>query len=166
MENNPNLENERNEEVVDNNTDYLAAIKELKQNSVDRAKYDKLKEENKKLLDAVVNGGEYSGSQEDSNVDIDQLRKDVFDNPDPTNLEYVTNVLKLREALIEEGYEDPFVPQGTQIVATEQDRLTAEKVARELQDMVDKANGDPHVFNAEFNRRVKTPNEMVPKRKR
>ena len=165
MENNQNLE-ERNEEVVDSDVDYLAAIKELKANSVDRAKYDKLKEENKKLLDTVINGGEYSGSHEDSSVDIEQLRKNVFDNPEPTNLEYVTNVLKLREALIEEGYEDPFVPQGNQIVATEQDRLTAEKVARELQDMVDKANGDPHVFNAEFNRRVKTPNEMVPKRKR
>ena len=165
MENNQNLE-ERNEEVVDSDVDYLAAIKELKANSVDRAKYDKLKEENKKLLDTVINGGEYSGSQEDSSVDIEQLRKNVFDNPEPTNLEYVTNVLKLREALIEEGYEDPFVPQGNQIVATEQDRLLAEKVARELGDMVERANGDSQVFLAEFNRRVKVPSEMVPKRKK
>ena len=165
MENNQNLE-ERNEEQVDSDVDYLAAIKELKANSVDRAKYDKLKEENKKLLDTVINGGEYSGSQEDSSVDIEQLRKNVFDNPEPTNLEYVTNVLKLREALIEEGYEDPFVPQGNQIVATEQDRLLAEKVARELGDMVERANGDSQVFLAEFNRRVKVPSEMVPKRKK
>ena len=74
MENNQNLE-QRNEEQVDSDVDYLAAIKELKANSVDRAKYDKLKEENKKLLDTVINGGEYSGSQEDSNVDLNQLRK-------------------------------------------------------------------------------------------
>ena len=165
MENNQNLE-QRDEEMVDSNEDYLAAIKELKQNTVDRAKYDKLKEENKKLLETVINGGEYSNGQEDSNVDIDELRKNVFDNPDPTNLEYVTNVLALRDALIEEGYEDPFVPQGSQIVASEQDRTLAEKVANELKEMVEKADGDPHVFRAEFNRRVKTPNEMVPKRKR
>lgn len=165
MENNQNLE-QRDEEMVDSNEDYLAAIKELKQNTVDRAKYDKLKEENKKLLETVINGGEYSNGQENSNVDIDELRKNVFDNPDPTNLEYVTNVLALRDALIEEGYEDPFVPQGSQIVATEQDRLLAEKVANELKEMVDKADGDPHVFRAEFNRRVKTPTEMVPKKKR
>ena len=165
MEKDQNLE-ERNEEVVDSNVDYLAAIKELKANSVDRAKYDKLKEENKKLLDTVINGGEYSGSQEDSSVDIEQLRKNVFDNPEPTNLEYVTNVLKLREALLEEGYEDPFVPQGSQIVATEADRMLAEKVARELGDMVERANGDPHVFQAEFNRRVKVPTDMTPKRKK
>lgn len=165
MENNQNLE-QRDEEMVDSNEDYLAAIKELKQNTVDRAKYDKLKEENKKLLETVINGGEYSNGQEDSNVDIDELRKNVFDNPDPTNLEYVTNVLALRDALIEEGYEDPFVPQGSQIVASELDRTLAEKVANELKEMVEKADGDPHVFRAEFNRRVKTPNEMVPKRKR
>lgn len=165
MEKDQNLE-ERNEEVVDSDVDYLAAIKELKANSVDRAKYDKLKEENKKLLDTVINGGEYSGSQEDSSVDLEQLRKNVFDNPEPTNLEYVTNVLKLREALIEEGYEDPFVPQGNQIVANEQDRLLAEKVARELGDMVERANGDSQVFLAEFKRRVKVPTDMTPKRKK
>ena len=158
-----NLE-QRDEEMVDSNEDYLAAIKELKQNTVDRAKYDKLKEENKKLLETVINGGEYSNGQEDSSVDIDELRKNVFDNPDPTNLEYVTNVLALRDALIEEGYEDPFVPQGSQIVASEQDRLLAEKVANKLKEMVDKADGDPHVFRAEFNRYVKTPTEMVPKK--
>ena len=159
MENNQNLE-ERNEEQVDSDVDYLAAIKELKANSVDRAKYDKLKEENKKLLDTVINGGEYSGSQEDSNVDLNQLRKNVFEKPDPTNLEYISNVLELRDALIEEGYEDPFVPQGSQVVVTEQDRITAEKVASQLREMVDKAAGDPHVYQAEFNRRVKTPSTM------
>ena len=162
MENNELIE--RNEEEVESNADYLAAIKELKANSVDRAKYDKLKEENKKLLETVINGGEYSSGQEDSQVDIDGLRKEVFDNPDPTNLEYITNVLKLRTALIEEGYEDPFVPQGNQVVATENDRILADKVASQLQEMVDKADGDPHVFRAEFNRRVKTPTEMVPKK--
>ena len=163
MEKDQNLE-ERNEEVVDSDVDYLAAIKELKANSVDRAKYDKLKEENKKLLDTVINGGEYSGSQEDSNVDLNQLRKNVFEKPDPTNLEYISNVLELRDALIEEGYEDPFVPQGSQVVVTEQDRITAEKVANELQDMVEKANGDSHVFVAEFTRRVKTPSNMRSKK--
>ena len=42
--------------VEDNTQDYLAAIKELKEKSVDRSEYDKLRAENKKLIDAVVNG--------------------------------------------------------------------------------------------------------------
>ena len=48
--------NETGNQVEDSTPDYLAAIKELKQNSVDRSEYDKLKAENKKLIDAVVNG--------------------------------------------------------------------------------------------------------------
>ena len=38
--------------------DYIAAINELKQNTVDRQKYDQLKAENKRLLDSIVNGQE------------------------------------------------------------------------------------------------------------
>ena len=48
----------RNEEDVVDNTDYIAAIKELKENSVEKGKYDTLKAENKKLLDALVNGSD------------------------------------------------------------------------------------------------------------
>lgn len=165
MENEQNL-NERNEENGSDNMDYLAAIKELKANTVDRTKYDKLKEENKKLLDAVVNGGEYQGSQESSEVDIPELRKKVFETKDPTNLEYITNVLNLRDALMEEGYEDPFVPQGTNVMASDLDRALAERVANELKDMVEKADGDPNVFLAEYKRRVKEPTSMAPKKKK
>ena len=43
-------------EVDDNNTDYIAAINELKQNSVDRSKYEQLRADNKRLLDSIVNG--------------------------------------------------------------------------------------------------------------
>ena len=42
----------------DSTQDYLEAIKSLKQNSVDKAKYEQLKAENKKLLDSIVNGTE------------------------------------------------------------------------------------------------------------
>ena len=38
--------------------DYISAIQELKANSVTRESYDKLKSENKQLLDALVNGKE------------------------------------------------------------------------------------------------------------
>ena len=48
--------NETRNDVDDNTQDYITAIKELKQNSVDRSEYDKLKAENKKLIQAVVNG--------------------------------------------------------------------------------------------------------------
>ena len=149
----------RNEEQVDDMTqDYVAAIKELKQNSVDKAKYDALRLENKKLLDAVVNGQTVETQVQVQKEDIQTLRNKVFNNPNQTNLEYITNALNLRNRLLEEGYEDPFVPQGSQISATQADYDKANKVATVLQEMVDESEGDPNVFLNEYQRRVKDTN--------
>ena len=52
------------EEVVDN-TNYIEALKDLKQNSVSKEKYDALVAENKKLVDALVNGEEIETEQEE-----------------------------------------------------------------------------------------------------
>ena len=135
--------------------DYLATIQQLKQNSVDKAKYDALRLENKKLLDAVVNGQTVEVQSQVQKEDIQTLRNKVFNNPNQTNLEYITNALNLRNRLLEEGYEDPFVPQGTQISAVQADYDRANKVATVLQEMVDEADGDPNVFLNEYQRRVK-----------
>ena len=142
-------------EVEDMTPDYIATIQQLKQNSVDKAKYDALRLENKKLLDAVVNGQTVETQVQVQKEDIQTLRNKVFNNPNQTNLEYITNALNLRNRLLEEGYEDPFVPQGTKISATQADYDKANKVATVLQEMVDEADGDPNVFLIEYQRRVK-----------
>ena len=149
------LLNSESGEVQDMTPDYLATIQQLKQNSVDKAKYDALRLENKKLLDAVVNGQTVEVQSQVQKEDIQTLRNKVFNNPNQTNLEYITNALNLRNRLLEEGYEDPFVPQGTQISAVQADYDRANKVATVLQEMVDEADGDPNVFLNEYQRRVK-----------
>lgn len=156
MENIENNENKRVEETVDN-TDYIAAIKELKQNSVDKAKYDALRQENKKLINALVDGGDVDMDEKVKDDDtIDSLRKDLFsEGADLNNLDYVSKALKLREKLLARGDEDPFVPQGTLVSATQADYDRAKKVAEILQEMVDEAEGDPNVFLNEYQRRVK-----------
>ena len=152
------MENQENlvpNEEASMETDYVEAIKNLKQNSVSKADYDALRLENKKLLQAVVNGQTIEVEPEEPEVDLAELRKNVFDNPNQTNLEYVTNVLKLRDAVLEkEGY-DVFVPQSSQYSPTQDDIARANKVAEQFQDMVDVANGNPNVFLNEFQRRVK-----------
>jgi len=152
------MENQENlvpDEEASMETDYLEAIKNLKQNSVSKADYDALRLENKKLLQAVVNGQTVEVEPEEPEVDLAQLRKNVFDNPDQTNLEYVTNVLKLRDAVLEkEGY-DVFVPQSSQYSPTQDDIARAQKVAEQFQEMVDIADGNPNVFLNEYQRRVK-----------
>jgi hypothetical protein len=138
--------------VVDN-TDYIAAINELKQNSVDRSKYDALKAENKKLLDSIVNGTEIAQPAVEQKKSVEELRA-AYLKEDQSNLEYITNALKLREAIIAEGKPDPFLPIGEQIMPTDDDVKTAEKVAQVLQECVDYAEGDSAVFTNELQRRL------------
>ena len=145
--------------VEDNTQDYLAAIKELKQNSVDRSEYDKLRAENKKLIDAVVNG--QPGQEEQvvvkhSKEQIDELRNDLFNSPkELNNLEYITKAMELREALIENGEPDPFLPVGKQISPTRDDLEGAEKVAQVYKECIDYAEGDSEVFTNELMRRTR-----------
>lgn len=140
------------EKVEDMTPDYLAAINELKQNSVNREDYNKLKAENKKLLDSIVNGTPVE-VQSPQRKSIEELRA-AYLKEDQTNLEYISNALKLREALISEGKPDPFLPVGEQILPTDEDVAAANKVASVLQECVDYAEGDSAVFTNELQRRL------------
>ena len=140
-------------EELGNEQDYIQVIKDLKENTVSREQYMKLKQENKKLISSLVEGnGEVEGAAAPK-VDIQALRRDLF-NPDTnmTNLAYVDKALKLREALLEAGEKDPFLPWGQRISPTDTDINTANKVASVLQDCVDYANGNASVFQSELQR--------------
>lgn len=139
--------------IENNEVDYIQAIQDLKANSVPKEQYLKLKQENKKLIQNLVEGtSEVSGAPAPK-ADVDQLRKDLFKrDTSMTNLTYIDNALKLREALIERGDKDPFLPWGHQISPTDADISTANKVASILQECVDYADGDASVFQSELQR--------------
>lgn len=145
--------------VEDNTQDYLAAIKELKEKSVDRSEYEKLRAENKKLIDTVVNG--LPGQEEQvvvkhSKEQIDDLRNDLFNSPrELNNLEFITKTMELREALMENGEPDPFLPVGKQISPTRDDIEGAEKVAQVYKECIEYAEGDSEVFTNELMRRTR-----------
>ena len=145
--------------VEDNTQDYIAAIKELKQNSVDRSEYEKLRAENKKLIDTVVNG--LPGQEEQvvvkhSKEQIDDLRNELFNSPrELNNLEFITKTMELREALMENGEPDPFLPVGKQISPTRDDIEGAEKVAQVYKECIEYAEGDSEVFTNELMRRTR-----------
>ena len=134
------------------NNQYIDALNQLKQNSVDRSKYEELRAENKKLLDSIVNGTEVAQPVEEKKS-VEELRA-AYLKEDQSNLEYITNALKLREALMAEGKPDPFLPIGEQILPTDEDIATANKVAQVLQECVDYAEGDSNVFTNELQRRL------------
>lgn len=152
---NENLTNVSQQENVNDSTDYIEAIKEMKQNSVTRESYDKLKNENKQLLDALVHGKELEIKQEEP-VDIAKLRKDLFNKDGHmSNLEYVSKALELRDALIKKGERDPFLPYGDKVTLTAEHYDKAEQVATVLRECVEFADGDSGIFTAELQRRTK-----------
>ena len=153
------------QENVNDSIDYIEALKEMKQNSVDRSTYDKLKSENQRLLDALVQGKEIEITNNKEPVDINKLRKELFDNRDKniSNLDYVSNALKLRDALLEKGERDPFVPYGDKVTLTAEHFDKANMVAEVLKECVEFADGDSGIFTAELQRRTK---ETMPRYKR
>lgn len=150
------LNNVSQQENVNDSIDYIEALKEMKQNSVTRESYDKLKSENKQLLDALVNGKDIDLGKKEEPVDIVALRKDLFNRDGHmSNLDYVSNALKLRNALLEKGERDPFLPYGDKVTLTAEHYDKAEQVATVLQECVEFADGDSGIFTAELQRRTK-----------
>lgn len=158
---NENLLNEQSVDVADDNGQYIEAIEQLKANSVSKDKYAKLEAENKKLLDSLINGSQIDLPSQDKEVDIPALRKELF-NPhgNLSNLEYIEKSLELREALLEKGEVDPFLPIGKNISPTADDYAQAEKVATIFKECVEYADGDSQIFTQELMRRT---NDAMPK---
>lgn len=148
------------QENLDDSNQYIEAIREMKQNSVSKEAYNKLKEENKQLLDSLINGKQVQITQDKEPVDIPALRKKLFD-PTSTlsNLEYASTALELRDALIDQGEQDPFLPYGTNIIPTDEDISKANRFAAVLKECVDYANGDSELFTNELQRRT---NDALP----
>ena len=140
--------------VDDPQQDYLEAIKNLKQNTVDKAKYEQSEAERKRLLNMVVNGQTVDVPEEPKHREINVIRNELF-NKEHNNLDYIKLSLELRNALIAEGQPDPFLPYGRQISPTRKDEEIADKVAQVYQECVDFAEGDSELFTNELMRRTK-----------
>lgn len=138
--------------------DYIDKLTEMKANSVPREEYERLRADNKKLLDAVFSGEQFkeAAPEKKEEVDIQGLRDELYGGRfDGTDLEGFTKTLQLRKALMDRGEPDPFVSRGEHANPTEADYAEAEMTARGLQEVVDYANGDPAVFRSELMRRTK-----------
>ena len=148
------LTNVTGTEVEDMTPDYLAAINELKQNSVNREDYEKLKAENRKLLNSIVNGQAVEVETGPEYRDVAEIREELF-NHEHSNLDYVKLALELRNTLIAKGETDPFLPVGKQISPTREDIEKAEMVAQVYQECIDYAEGDSALFTQELMRRTR-----------
>jgi len=131
----------------------LDSVLDVKKNYVPKAKYDRLQEEYKRAVSAIINGDSESQPEVvEKQPTAEELTAMLFGparKEDMPNIEAVSKLLKLREQIMAEGGADPFVPHGVKIEnkITSADYNRAEYIASQLQECVDEADGDPIAFN-------------------
>lgn len=150
------LQNDSSQTTENDNNQYIEALNEIKRNSVSKADYDALKAENKKLLDSIVNGTEAAQTVVQEKPDVQELRNKLknYDANTP-NLEFVKTAVELRDLLLEQGEDDPFVARGELYNPTQADYETAARVAAVYKECIELADGDNDTFVKELNKRIK-----------
>ena len=146
---------ERVEEQVDNNTDYIAAIKELKQNSVPKAKYDSLEAERDKLREALINGLEVETDEEDEHLESSQYYNEkLLKGNFKDDIDAFQTVINFRKATIKEYGKDPMVtgsygrtPEGDILEPAYGEEETIAQQFEILEDLIKEANGNNLYFN-------------------
>ena len=158
--NEENLTNQPTEETINNNDNqqYIDAIRDLKANTVSKDRYDKLMEENKNLLNSLVNGESVAAAtpaqQELRPIQdlVDEMRGKHL-----SDIEFVEKALEFRDRVLEETGEDCFVSKGHNITPTQESYIAAQRTADIYRECLDYANGDNKVFINELMRRM--PND-------
>ena len=146
---------ETNTQLNGNETDYIAEIQKLKANTVSLDDYNRLKADNKKLINALATGEGVATATPEPEKNINDLRNKLLkDGSNLNNLEYVQTAVELREALIAQGQRDPFLPYGEGVLPTAEDVECANRVASVFKECIDYADGDPDIFTSELQRRT------------
>lgn len=156
MDEQQQVEQTNPETIPDTTAELIGKIKELKETTVSRQKYDELAEQNRQLMDLAINGGDAAASTVEETKDIAEMRKELF-MPDKelSNLEYISKALDLREAVLEQTGEDIFVGKGHVASPEQADYDKAEKAANVFKECIEAADGNNEKFVAELNSRIR-----------
>lgn len=136
--------------------EYINQINDLKEKTVSREEYERIKNDNRELAKALINGtgANIPGiTKPENKPDLDDLRKKLFTKKSKNDLEYFTNLLALRDGVMADGQPDPFLPINREFRATAQDEADAERIATQIKEAIEYADGDPAVFSNDLRRR-------------
>ena len=132
---------------------YIEEIKKMKETYVPKELLEKSQENERNLLRTLVEGETLqSNNKEPETRTTEEILSDF--NKDATNLEHIQAVLELHKKRKEQGIND-FVPQGYRISPSDDDIKDAQAVEDFLEELVKNADGNPDVFNMEYQKRVK-----------
>lgn len=151
--------------------EYAAAIKNLKESTVSKDEYEKLKADKAVLVKALAGEGPVPAEiaqQQAQQADVKDLRKKFLNAGEEnlTNAEYIKTALQLRQAIIDEGGLDPFLPSGAKANPTPTDIAGANKAAEAFQSWLDAATDesgkvDEELFNAFMKKGIAEDNPVI-----
>ena len=146
------LENQELEQ--DTSSMYLEQIKNLKANSVSKEAYDKLMNENRNLLQTIVEGKQMSSDvTEQPKKSLEELTKELKSG-ELNNLDYIKTSLEHRQRCIEERGFDPYVGISHTSAPSDEAIRNGEQVAEFLEQLVKTADGNSQIFTNEYQRLV------------
>lgn len=134
---------------------------EFKKKYVSREEYEKAVKRGDDFLAAIMENreGEIAGQQkekEDKDAANDIAKRMFVPDNSMSDIEYVENVLKLRDLRIKAGERDPFLPDNPR----EEDYEKAQNVADVFADCLKLANGDNGAFLALLQSRINDDSPM------
>lgn len=142
------------ETVENDNLAYINAIQELKENSIDRKLYEKMKSERDALIVSLANGETLPTGEAIQERTLTECRED-FVTKTNSQCEYMEKVLALREAAMREGQPDPFIAEGHHLKPTQYNYQRGQEIADIYRECLDYAEGDDKVFMNEILRRMR-----------
>lgn len=160
---------EQQQEQLGMEQDYLDTIQQLKQNTVSREDYDKLKGENQKLLAAVINGDtieQAAAVPEKPRMDeIKELYADIFVKGEHSNLKFHEKMYRLCDLIEEETGQNPMVPWGFngESPATDADYAVVKRDRENTEAIMAYAEGNSQVFTDQLQLRT-NDNSPIPQK--
>lgn len=135
---------------------YAQQIAELKANTVPRDRYERLEAEKNALAKQLREQPmpEPAPKPEKPKADIEALKKQLG-RPNLTDLETWEAHQKLREAALEQGLRDPYLPTSKEYSPTQADEERAQRVYDFVNTIIEEADGDPKLFASLMKARVR-----------
>lgn len=158
------MDEEKKEQTELTAADYVAQLRELKEKTVSRDEYEKLRKENVVLAEAAATHFRDDESETKPEVDVTALRKRLFGGHHyKTDLEYFSDAIALRDALVEGGEQSPFLPSNREYSPSGQDMADEKNFADTLRNCVEEADGDASYFTASLKRCGAKPTDLIKK---
>ena len=149
-----NEEETKTTQQEDTTQTYIDTIEQLKSTTVPKEDYNKLVEENKKLISTLARNEKRDEAVKPAGPTLKELNAELCADIELSNLDYAKLSLAQRNAAIAAGKNDPYLPYGHNIKPTPDDIRKADLVAKTLKDCIDEANGSSNAFTARLQDRL------------